>query len=149
MAVPLTIEAIRFNHDPNSATHDALNIRVDNTHFVNVPEWQHGVSVHPADSPAAYAIAAAGGNTITIQARFHINLAVKPPLEIRAVSVSKGNPLGNVLPAAVVFNVNGQSGWVTFNVSGHLGSSVRVTNIAWEWEAKNPATNVWVPFATT
>jgi len=145
----LTIEAIRFNHDPNSATHDALNIRVDNAHFVNVPEWRHGVSVHPADSPAAYAIAAVGHNTITIQARFHVNLAVKPPLEIRAVTVSKGNPLGNVLPAGVVFDVNGNSGWVTFKVSGHLGSSVRVTNIAWRWEAKDPATNQWVPFATT
>ena len=45
-----SIEAIKFNHDSSSATHDALNIRANSTTFVTVPEWQKGVSVNPSDS---------------------------------------------------------------------------------------------------
>lgn len=36
----IAIEAIKFNHDDNSATHDALNIRKNATQFVHVPEWR-------------------------------------------------------------------------------------------------------------
>ena len=156
----LSIEAIKFNHDSSSATHDALNIRVNSTTFVTVPEWQKGVSVNPSDSPAAYAIGAVGGNTITIQARFRLAPAPFPgPVSIRAVTVGLKlppfwpfipfNPLGDVSPASFVFDVNGNSGWVTFKLTGHLGKTVRATNITWEWQALNPQTNTWVPFATT
>jgi hypothetical protein len=53
----INLEAIKLNHDSTSATHDALNIRRDATTFVTVPEWRHGFSVTPEDSPAAYSIA--------------------------------------------------------------------------------------------
>lgn len=159
----LQVEAIKFNHDSTSATHDALNIRVDATNFVNVPEWQHGVSVTYADSPAAYAIQQVGKNIITIQARF---AAIPPPfgiplnaaVEIRAVTVGlkfppwpfpPPNPLGDVAAQKVVFNAKGQSGWVTFNVTGHLGSTVRVSNITWEWQYLHPLTHVWTNFGQT
>ena len=157
----LSIEAIKFNHDPTSATHDALNIRVNSTTFVNVPEWQKGISVNPSDSPAAYAIGAAGGNTITIQARFRKTFPLLPggTATIRAVSLGfklppfwpfiPFNPLGDVSPASVVFDKGGNSGWVTFKVTGHLGKTVRATNITWQWQWLDPNTNVWVPFATT
>jgi len=36
------LEAIKFNHDSASATHDALNVRRNATQFVTVPEWQRG-----------------------------------------------------------------------------------------------------------
>lgn len=160
----LTIEAIKFNHDSTSATHDALNLRVNATNFVNVPEWTRGASVNYSDSPAAYAIGAVGKNTITIKARFRLtvppfNVPLGGPVEIRAVTAPAKlppfwpfipfNPLGDVSPAQVLFDKNGNSGWVTFNVTGHLGQSVRVTNITWQWLAHNPQTNQWVPFGLT
>src|SRR5256885_7907506 len=156
----LSIEAIKFNRDSSSATHDALNIRVNSTTFVTVPEWQKGASVNPSDSPAAYAIGAVGANTITIQARFRLTPAPFPgPVSIRAVTVGLKlppfwpfipfNPLGDVSPASFVFDANGNSGWVTFKCTGHLGNTVRATNITWQWQALDPKTNTWVPFATT
>ncbi|MET0622686.1 MAG: hypothetical protein ABW250_06895 [Pyrinomonadaceae bacterium] len=66
----ISLEAIKFNHDPNSATVDALNIRKNATQFVNVPEWRRGISVVPEDAPAAYALKETQGKTITIQAKF-------------------------------------------------------------------------------
>lgn len=64
------VDAIKFNHDSTSASHDALNLRVNATQFVNVPEWRRGISVSPEDSPAAYAIKETQGNTLTIHAKF-------------------------------------------------------------------------------
>jgi len=49
----IAIEAIKFNHNHNSATHDALNIRRNVTQFVHVPEWRRLISVNPEDSPVA------------------------------------------------------------------------------------------------
>ena len=60
------LEAIKFNHDPGSATADALTLRRNATQTVAVPEWQWGVSVNPEDSPAAYAMKETQGQTITI-----------------------------------------------------------------------------------
>ena len=51
----VSILAIKFNHDTNAASHDALNIRVNASGIVNVPEWTGGETL-PAQSPAAYAI---------------------------------------------------------------------------------------------
>lgn len=157
----LSVQAIRFNHDPASATVDALNIRRDATTAVTVPEWQNGISVNYDDSPAAYAIAQTAGHTITIQARFHYDVTFAPPgpIEIRAVSLLKKwpwpwpfplntNPLGSVLPTQVVFDVKGNSGWVTMNVSGHP-SSVTVRNISWIWQWRPNALSPWQSFATT
>jgi len=52
----IAIEAIKFNHNPGSATHDAFNIRRNATQVVRVPEWRRFISVNPEDSPAAYAV---------------------------------------------------------------------------------------------
>ncbi|MGH7507060.1 MAG: hypothetical protein ACRELX_15495, partial [Longimicrobiales bacterium] len=65
MAVRL--EAIQFNHDASGAATDALSIRHDAATSVTVPEWRHGVSVHPWDSPAAYSIADTHGQTVTLR----------------------------------------------------------------------------------
>jgi len=54
--VSIQILAIKLNHDPSAVTSDALNIRRNASQFVMVPEWQHTISVHPEDSPAAYSL---------------------------------------------------------------------------------------------
>ena len=147
--MPLEIEAIKFNHDSLSATHDALTIRVNYSVPVEVPEWRRGVSIEPEDSPAAYAIGAVGDNTITIQARFRMPEASSGPFSIRARSVKPCNPLGDVAPATVRFGEDGFSDWVTFDVTGQLGCTVRATDITWRWEVADPQSDSWVPFAAT
>lgn len=85
------LKAIKFNHDPFSATHDALNIRRNLTTFVNVPEWVLGTTTKPEQSVAAYAINEVGANSITIQA----NLArIDPSIntaQVRAIQVNQSN----------------------------------------------------------
>ena len=60
----IQIETIVFNHDPNSAVADALNIRVDAAQ--PAPGWVRGA----ASSAAAYALAPAAGRPLTIEATF-------------------------------------------------------------------------------
>jgi hypothetical protein len=161
--MPLIVDAIKFNHNSASASNDAFNIRRNATQFVSVPEWQNGVSVHPEDSLAAYAIEAVGKNTITIQARFLVKPLIPKPktstLEIQAISIPPGpfpwptpklvGPLGNVAPTQVKFNAKGDSGWVTMNLTGHLAGGVRVGNITWQWQARLKASDPWKDFAQT
>lgn len=131
------IEAIKFNHDPASASNDAINLRRNAAQFVHVPEWRRGVSANPEDSPAAYSQADTAGHTITIQARFSrvdgqpgsvriraIDPVARPPersgrlgflfrllwLIVRALT---GNVLGEVKARTVTFGPSGQSDFET------------------------------------
>src|SRR5437764_9830209 len=83
----VTLEAIKFNHDPNSATAYALNIRKNATQFVNVPEWQRGSSVTPEDSPVAYAIRETKGHKLTIQAKFKRTNSAIHTAQVRAIDL--------------------------------------------------------------
>src|SRR5215510_3351967 len=62
------LETIAFNHDPSTATHDAINLRKNASTWLPVPEWRRGVSVLPEDSMAAYAVAQVAGNPVSIRA---------------------------------------------------------------------------------
>lgn len=84
------IEAIKFNHDPNSASHDAFNIRKNKSQFIDVPEWVRGVSIKPEDSPSAYSIKDTMGNTITIQAKFKRTNPEIDVIEVRATDPTYG-----------------------------------------------------------
>jgi hypothetical protein len=82
------LQAIAFNHDSTSATTDALSIRRNAAVPVAVPEWQHGGSVAPAASVAAYAIERTRGRTLTVRARFLSHEVPAPSVEIRAVPLA-------------------------------------------------------------
>src|ERR1043166_6861348 len=64
------LEAIKFNHNPDSATGDAFGIRENEGTPVTNAEWQRFLSLNPEDSPAAYALNAVSNGTLTIKARF-------------------------------------------------------------------------------
>jgi hypothetical protein len=139
------LRAVKFNHDDAAATHEALNIRKSYAATVNVPEWQHGVSVNPEDSLAAYSARETEGNTLTIQAAF----ALTDPggfhqLWIRAVDPAVSiswpkwlvllyfllllilglpipvNVLGRVRERSVDFAPDGTSAFVTFELENVL-----------------------------
>ncbi|HSK72372.1 MAG TPA: hypothetical protein VK892_11785 [Pyrinomonadaceae bacterium] len=167
--------AIKFNHDSNSATSDALNIRRNATKFVNVPEWERGISINPEDSPAAYSLAETQGNTITIQAKFkRLNnriqtaeiRAVDPTVEpespggclgfilrlIRAlIRALFGNVLGDVKAKQVTFSAGGETAFVTFELQNlrlwSAGVGVRTTT--WRWQYRLQPGDPWMDFETS
>src|SRR2546429_6575755 len=111
------IEAIAFNHDQSTATHDALNLRRNASEEVRLPEWQEGICFRPEDSPAAYSIADIHGHKITIKASFRSSNPNPHKLEIRAVDdlddpdipTECRNVLGQVEAKTIAF-AGGQSG---------------------------------------
>jgi hypothetical protein len=147
----VSVLAIKFNHDTTAATQDALNIRVDATGTVKIPEWSAGETL-ASQSPAAYAIKAVGKNTITVKAQFKTDKPVKF-LEVRALFIAKfgttNTPLGDLAPSQVIFNAKGLSGFVSFKCTSGLGKTVRARNIQWSWEYRTSPNGLWKKFATT
>jgi hypothetical protein len=152
----LGVDSIAFNYDSSSAASDALNIRKNASTWVNVPEWQRGISVNPEDSPAAYAIAPTTGNTLHVQVSLSctdpnvssasvraVDNVVFPPSPggclgiitdiIRAiVQLVFGNVLGEVKARQVSF-VNGQTGPQLFDLVNTKLSTARVGTHTTEW----------------
>lgn len=171
------LEAIRLNHDPASATADALNIRRNATDFVDVPEWRRGISVNPEDAPAAYALAETQGHTLTIQAQLrgtgpHAGStlwvrAIDPTYEPAPgpggcfkllawllkllVRLLAGNVLGAVKRRKVVFPPGGLTGFETFTLKRvrlhAAGVGARTTT--WRWQYSRKKRGPWKTFETT
>lgn len=175
--MPPRLEAVKLNHDPNAATHDALNIRRNNGAVVTLPEWQRGVSTKPEDSPAAYSIADTRNHTLTIQARFSCTEHGRKRFEVRAVDptvdppLPKGCPRGCLplwkLLAALIRNLfgnvlgdvkakqvtcdHGQTEWATFVLDNprlwSVGVGVHTTT--WRWQYRAKPSDPWVDFDTS
>ncbi|KYK32418.1 MAG: hypothetical protein HXS46_09445 [Theionarchaea archaeon] len=174
----IIIKAIKFNHDPNSASHDALNIRKNKSQFIDIPEWVHGTTTKAEDSLSAYAIKETQGNTITIQARFKANDIGKA--EIRAIAIEPfpspfenvgfggwlgwlmniilwilgmtfGNVLGEVKAKWVTFSTGGDSGYVTFELENpKIGDSgVGIHFTTWKWLYRLESGGPWIDIDTT
>ncbi|MDX1615246.1 MAG: hypothetical protein R3300_13110 [Candidatus Promineifilaceae bacterium] len=171
----ITLEAVKFNHDPNYASNDALNIRKNANQFVSVPEWRRGISVNPEDSPAAYAIKETQGNTVTIKARFKRTDPEIQQLEVRAVDPTVdppeprgclnfliwllrsilralfGNVLGEVQARQITFQDNGWTNYETFELQNlrlwSAGVGIRTTT--WRWQYRHGPSASWNNFATS
>ena len=173
--MPLRLEAIKFNHDPSSASIDAFNIRKNEREFVEAPEWRRGVSINPEDSPAAYALFETRGNTLTIQASFSCEDRRVDSVDIRAVDGrscpkhvadflgselvaellqplfgSTENLLGEIEARNVKLS-NGTSGFKTFNLKNVRiwDVGVGVQDIVWRWQFRLRPYDAWVDFATS
>lgn len=171
----LQILAIKFNHDPNAATSDALNIRRNGSEFVDVPEWRRTLSVNPEDSPAAYSLVDTHGNTLTIQAKFRWTGAPIQSAEIRALDAGIDPPvsnwwfaliiklirfllrfifggvLGEVKSRPVSFQANGETAFETFELKhGRLRRlGVGVRDIRWRWQYRLNAGEPWKDLGLT
>lgn len=164
----MQVDEIHFNHDPASATGDALTIRTNAAGApLQAPEWRRGV----ASDPAAYASAPLGA-TVTIRARFSGGPAngtrriraidaYTPPAQpsgclgwifyvialiIRALF---GNVLGDAAQKIVTFDANGLSGLETFTLVGHKleSAGVGVHTTQWKWQLRKGWK--WLTFDTT
>jgi hypothetical protein len=173
----VTLEAIKFNHDPTSATTDAFNIRKNETQPVTVPEWRRGISVNPEDSPAAYSRDLITNNTLTIKAKFTCTDKTVTKIWVQALDgrlnpLRSGhgsrfsrfvlkllrpflrralpvNVLGKVLMTEVPLN-KGQSKFVLFKLKDVKISDagVSVSDIIWHWQFSLDS-HTWTDFATS
>lgn len=171
----LQLLAIKFNHDSNAATADALNIRKNAAQFVTVPEWQRGISVNPEDSPAAYALAQVHGHTVTIQAKFRRLVDALTTVEVRAVDAVIdppgrdgclgiildvlriifralfGNVLGDVAARSVTFGSSGETGFETFQLQNTKldATFVGIRTTSWRWQYRASPGDPWTDFDTS
>ena len=83
----IQLETITFNHDPNPATADALNIRIDRAQ--TAPGWIRGA----VSSAAAYTLAPAAGRALTIAATFSFPGTLALPNGTASVMVRMANCL--------------------------------------------------------
>ena len=175
----IRIEAIKFNHDPGSASGDAINLRRNASQWVDVPEWQRNTCVNPEDSPAAYSVASTAGHTVTIQASFSCTDLTWGSAEIRSldnvvwpgivfvqqptgclawlvyvllplIRALVGNVLGEAAARTVSF-VAGQSGFVSFTlVNTRLdGASVGARTTEWRWQYRRTPKDPWTDIEIT
>jgi hypothetical protein len=138
----LAIEAIKFNHDPGAATHDALNLRLNASAFIQVPEWRRFICVNPEDSKAAYAVSKTRGNPITIQVALS---CTDPGAAFVEVQVER-----HVKARAVNF-VNGKTGFVPFELIHPpvMHGRVGIWDLEWPWEYRRGPHDRWRHFAAT
>jgi hypothetical protein len=138
----IVIDAIKFNHDPNGAKHDGLNLRRNAASFISVPEWRRLVSINPEDSRAAYAVAATKGKKITIQVSLSSSDPSVTSIEVRARR--------HVKSRRVKF-VAGKTGFVSFELidppvrHGRVG----IWDVEWHWEFRRSKHHRWHHLDTT
>ncbi len=117
----ICLESVSFNHNTGSNLTDAINIRLNQTEDVVVPEWQKATKTYPA----AYI----KSKNITVRAVFSAGSGVDN-CKIRA-AVSYGS-LGEVLQQTVTFP-GGSSGSVSFNISGATPGQIKSFTQKWLW----------------
>jgi hypothetical protein len=171
----LILDAIKFNHDPTNSNTSALNIRKNESEFIQVPEWKAGISVSSSDSRAAYSVKETHNQTLTIQARFRqLGTDTDTPIEVRALDADVnpsdpvgcaglilwlireliralfGNVLGEVKAKSVSFGVDGLSSYETFQLErtrvDKVGVGIRTTRWRWQYRKKGGS---WTDFERT
>jgi hypothetical protein len=115
------LESISFNHDPDSTSSDAMNIRVNYTEDVHVPEWKKAQKSYPA----AYI----KKSKIAVKAVFS---AAADVTHARIRAVTCRGQLKNLLPETVSFK-NGISDPVYFEVASHTPTCIKSFIQEWRW----------------
>lgn len=146
----LSLEAVLFNHNPESAKNGALNVRRNARDSVTLPEWQRGTTTNPEDSPVAYALSETAQNVILVQAQFRQTPPSVGVAQVRALERPGPDPsvFGELAPATVTFGSDG-SGIQTFRVARPgLGlRGVGVVDLVLQWQSRSDPDDEWQTFA--
>jgi hypothetical protein len=146
------LEAVNFNHDHESVSADAFNIRKNEMTPILLPEWEKGRSVKPEDSPAAYSLSDTRGHVLTIKARFSCSDKSVQQLTIRAIlpagSSTSESVLGEVGQTSVTFT-NGASDFTLFELKNTAiwSAGIGVHDILWIWQYREKSSSSWIEFA--
>jgi hypothetical protein len=141
----MQVEEVQFNHDPGSATADALTMCRDaSSGAIVAPEWRRSP---PKNEPAAYAHDAITG-PVTIKVRFSGGPA-NATRRIRAIDAIFGTR-ANVPARNVSFDGSGNSALTTFTLNRSFLTKtgfVMKRNTVWKWQYRSGKS--WVDFDTT
>ena len=143
--MPLTLKTITLNHDPNSASTSAMNIRKNKDFEVPIPEYDASIPRTPAESCAAYARLETANQQVTVRVNFEIPNPANISYEVRAAG---GGVLGSLNPVTVTF-MNMASATVNISLSGRDFSKVVRQDITWQWQYRQLGNLNWQGLATT
>ena len=123
-----TVEEIRFNHDGDACSSDAVNLRKNlrEGYDEGYGEWWVGGASLKND-PVCYA----GGTIPTVKVRFRVS----PDLvsaRLSARTVGADSPLGGLEAEDVTFSI-GASTWFEFRADARISGTVRKADHRWEW----------------
>lgn len=119
----ICLESVSFNHNSTSNTSDALNIRMNYTEDVTIPEWKKATVTYPA----AYI----KNKNITIRAEFSAAQGVDNC--VMHADVGFGS-LGNVQSKTVSFALgNPRKGDAEFTVSNPTPNMIKSFYQKWDW----------------
>ena len=123
-----TVEEIKFNHDKNSCTSDAVGLRKNlrEEYDTSLGEWWTGGSTLKND-PVCYA----GGVTPTVKVRFKVSPDIASA-RLSARPVGADSPLGGLKWRDVDFPFGERLG-VVFAVDTRIPRTVRKADHRWEW----------------
>ena len=123
-----TVEEIKFNHDWESCTSDAVNLRKNLREGYDAwqGEWWTGGTT-PKNDPVCYA----GGVTPTVMVKFKVSPRLASA-RLSARSVGTGSPLGGLVAQNVAFS-DGISTWFEFKSDARIPRTVRKADHLWEW----------------
>ena len=144
----VSLEAIKFNHDPTFEKTGAFNLRRNETSTVTAPEWRSDSCSNFECSPVGY-VTKEVPSPVTILASFLCYDASVTSVKVHALSQGPANVLGDIPEHDVAFN-NGQSGFVPLELTNAKLSeaAIGVHDITWDWQiCRRPKT--WTDLKTT
>lgn len=148
----ITLEAIEFNHNPTDPNSPSLNLRKSGTEFIQIPEWQRGITTTPDQSIAAYIRSKSVVQPITIRAKF----SSSDPLfdvTIRAINAtaSDGGVLGAIDEQTVDFGFGFQTDFETLRLDHSSVANARVgaSIVTWRWQARVPPSPTFMDVGIT
>lgn len=139
------LESVQFNNS-TTATRSALNLRIDATTAIVLPEWKRGRS----DQYSAAYTADVINQTPEILAEFSCDDPTVTNTRIRAVLPTGlgGNLLGAIQPMNVTFSA-GTSGKQTLNLATSSANAVGIHTINWHWQFRLKDEDDWADFDTS
>lgn len=127
----VVVTNIKFNHDTESSSSDALNIRqdYDTPYDISNGEWVKGET----NIPVCYKVS----QSAQIKARFTVQPTDVTNADIWATAIGDGGSFGDVLMTNVTFS-GGVSDYVTFQIYDTMPDCVQKTDSdVWRWKMQN------------
>ena len=126
LSAPITVDVIgiKFDYDHSSHTNDAVDIRVNNSTNIPVPEW---ANAGQTNAKIAYI---KNKSNRKIKAKFYCDKT--GTYGIKAM-VLDGTGIGDLPETNVYFNSSHQSSYITFTANGSTPSSVGIRRFRWNW----------------